>query len=55
MYSHPHMSPVGYTRRPSKSCRAFRAAAGFLGVASLAVVVVVPWWVGIATMLGAWR
>lgn len=54
MYGHPHLSPMGYTRPPSPWRRAVRSMVGTLGVISLGVAMAVPWWVGVAALLGAW-
>jgi len=54
MSGHPHLSPLGYTRPPSAVRHAVMRTMGSLGVVALGAAVVVPWWVGVAALLGAW-
>jgi hypothetical protein len=52
MNSRQHVSPFGYTRPPSGLRRVAGGLAGALSVAGLGAVVVVPWWIGIASLIG---
>lgn len=54
MYGHPsHLNPYGYRRQPGKVRRAVVGALKLSAFFAAAVVVVIPWWAGVAALWGA--